>query len=178
MVPGCTEAQHTQGWEGPVAEKLPHRTLSEALGDTERANAEGFVVKHHDTLVKIKQSDYLEMHRLRFQMTPLSIWENLAAGRSIEEVISPLPDEFQDELIQVSNKLTKRYMDLDYEILLEWNAVKGLRDDRKAFALAAVKAKHKPALFSKLDGRDYSDYIWKRIRPHGNEQQEEDHGHA
>jgi RNA ligase len=168
---GPNTAAGLLNWSGPVAEQLPHRTLSEALGDTERANAEGFVVKYHNTLVKIKQPDYLELHKLRFETTPLRIWEALAAGRSVQEIVAPLPDEFRDELLEISNSLLIKYHGVYSEIELEWSAVNGLVADRKEFALAAAKMTHKTALFRKLDGKDYDDYIWKQIRPHANEKE-------
>ena len=171
---GSKMAQALLEWSGPVAEQLPIETLSEALEFTDRPNAEGFVVKYHNTLVKVKQPDYLVMHRLRFNMTPLSIWANLMEGTDVADIVSPLPDEFQDEILDIAAQLNDQFTVLNKEIVADWRKVEHLKDDRKSFAQAVSGMKHRGPLFSLLDGRGYSEYIWKQIRPDGGVLQDAD----
>lgn len=70
------------GWPGPVAERFPHPTFAAALAAPPRVGAEGLVVylPRLDERVKLKQADYVTLHRLIFGLTRRRVWERLAVA--------------------------------------------------------------------------------------------------
>ena len=68
------------GWPGPRTEVQAHRTLAEALAAEPRSNAEGLVVRYLDggTQIKIKQADYVALHRIVTGLTSRRLWERAA----------------------------------------------------------------------------------------------------
>ena len=161
---GPREAKAFIGWDGPVVEVFPYKSISEALAHTDRDNAEGFVLRSHNYLVKIKQPDYIDKHRLRFHMTPKNIWAELVAGTDLVDMVKILPDEFQQVILEIGNKIIKDYVAIAMEISIEWEQVKHIKD-RKELAAAVQDKKHRAALFSIADNKDYSAYIWKLVKP-------------
>jgi RNA ligase len=67
-------------WPGPRTDIHDHPTLVHALGAKPRPNAEGLVVRSKDTglMVKIKQEDYITLHRLLTGLTARRLWERTA----------------------------------------------------------------------------------------------------
>lgn len=71
------------GWPGPRTAVLEHTTLAQALAASPRPNAEGVVVRHLDgplagNLVKVKQADYVALHRIVTGLTARRLWERAA----------------------------------------------------------------------------------------------------
>lgn len=71
------------GWPGPVVRTFDYRTLADALTAEPRPNAEGLVVRylagiHAGTMLKLKQDDYVALHRIITGLTARRIWERLA----------------------------------------------------------------------------------------------------
>jgi RNA ligase len=71
------------GWPGPRIDVHDHTTLAHALAAGPRPNAEGLVVRYLDghhagTLVKIKQDDYVSLHRVITGLTSRRLWERAA----------------------------------------------------------------------------------------------------
>ena len=69
------------GWPGPRTADLEQATLAEALAATPRPNAEGVVVRYLDgplagSLVKVKQADYVALHRIVTGHTGRRLWEH------------------------------------------------------------------------------------------------------
>jgi RNA ligase len=80
---GPAEAAKSFRWPGPVARVFDYATLADALAAEPRPGAEGFVVRyldgeHKGTMVKIKQDDYVALHRIITGLTSRRIWERLA----------------------------------------------------------------------------------------------------
>jgi len=65
-------------WPGPATTFHPYATLRLALEAEPRAGQEGLVVFFPDSgkRVKIKQDDYVAIHRLVFGLTARRVWEN------------------------------------------------------------------------------------------------------
>lgn len=164
---GPIGAQAVLDWWGPVAEVLPHKTISEALHDTARDNAEGFVVRYHNSLVKIKQPDYLDKHRLRFELTPKRIWEHAAAGTDMIEMVKGLPDEFQDEILETWMGFTKQAAAIIKGIETVYSELQERNDlnNRADWARAVKDYSYKGAIFAILDDKDYMPIVWKAIKP-------------
>jgi RNA ligase len=162
-------------WQGPRTEVFSDRTLLEALHRHPRPNAEGVVVRYVSgdqagTMVKIKQDDYVALHRIITGMNARSVWERLMAGSSIADIQHGVPEEFWpwiqevgDELLNLHGSIVaaayREYMEVLRELPDGWT--------RKDFALKAKDSEHKALLFLMLDHRDFSSLIWKNIKPSG-----------
>lgn len=155
-------------WTGPVVKTFEFNTISEALLNTARPNAEGFVIRRGSTLVKIKEEEYVRVHRLRFELTPLRIWENMSTGADMEKILDQLPDEFHAELRVIINGFVHAYAQWEGEILAEYSKIEHF-ESRKAFANAAKVSLHTPALFALRDGKSIDRYIWQKLRPRQND---------
>lgn len=70
------------GWPGPSAEVMQASSLKEALALPVRENREGIVVRSGYDMVKIKQADYVALHRVLTTTSSRNIWEYLAVNAS------------------------------------------------------------------------------------------------
>lgn len=161
-------------WPGPKAESYGFATLGEALKNLERPEKEGFVVKTSTGLMlKVKQPDYLEKHKLVFGLSKRRIWERMGEGATMGEIVSPLPDEWQDWAQDAAEELLAEYDAVRGTALLTYDAavLKLNREfpggfTRKDFAAEAKQHGHwTPYLFALYDGRDISGTAWKEVRP-------------
>lgn len=87
---GRTMARGSYGWPGPVVDQLPHATLTDALAAAPRDGAEGLVVHFLDTdeRLKLKQADYVYLHRIITGFTARRLWERCA----VRAVLDAHPD--------------------------------------------------------------------------------------
>ena len=157
-------------WFGPCADIFDYSTLAEALEAEPRPNAEGYVIyfPDHDERLKIKQEDYVALHRIVTGLNARTVWEHLCAGLPIEDLIAPLPDEFHEWVRGIEGDLTQGVNDRKWEINYAYeNLLRGLGPDfsRKDFAMAAKEREDSWAMFSLLDGRDIVPELWKRAKP-------------
>lgn len=76
------------GWAGPVAREFPYASLADALAATPRPNAEGYVVHFPDAgeRIKLKQADYVALHRILTGVTARTLWEFLAVNACVDGV--------------------------------------------------------------------------------------------
>lgn len=172
-------------WPGMIAGYLPATTLGEALALEPRDNAEGIVVTmlRDHTMVKIKQEDYVALHRLVTGLNERVVWEYLSThdGR-YEGLLADLPEEFEDWVVTRAEGLLD-----DFEILqgrahgAYHDALFRLKhtghdgDDEREYRKAFAKEAHlygdlAPLLFQLLDGRDIAPAIWKTLKPKGQTQ--------
>ena len=79
------------GWPGPQATVFEGRTLGHALSMEPRPNCEGIVVHywHDDLRIKIKQDDYVALHRILTMTTARTVWEYLAVDACKELITAP-----------------------------------------------------------------------------------------
>lgn len=167
-------------YDGPSTTTFHYDTLAEALAAKPRPGAEGMVVRLNDTrwparfgtLIKIKQDDYVRLHRLVTGLNARVVWEALGEGKSVADICEPLPDEFHDWVKDVAERLTakaERVLSLataKHEAILlalgdEWT--------RKDYAALAAQSEHRAWLFMLLDGKDPAAKIWRTLRPSGDE---------
>lgn len=169
---GCVNNE-TGAYEPPLrwADESFGSTLREVLAQPPRPNAEGFVawVDVH-TAVKFKQDDYLALHRVISNLTVKEVWRQLRAG-TYQEFATALPDEFHDWAKRTANGLADRHLTVKAEVDALLDVVLDLADgDRKSQALF-LKKNGRPDLigfvFSKLDGRDITDAVWRAVEPAG-----------
>jgi RNA ligase len=170
-------------WPGRSTQVFAHATLRDALAVEPRPNAEGFVVRFPatDTMVKIKQADYLALHRIVTGLNARVVWEHCVDPKRVDPngvdpkglagLLESLPDEFQQWAIGIAADLDGRAHAIELAAREEYAQI--LRDldgtpwTRKEFAEAAKGATHTALLFQLLDNRDLRPGIWKSLRPSG-----------
>lgn len=161
--------QEVPTWKGPVATSYSFKTLSEALAAPPRANAEGYVVyvPELDDRVKIKQEDYVALHKIVTGLTERRIWENMKDGKTLQDLLEIVPDEWHDWLrktyytIKDNFTAIKQYTWIEYSELVERVGT----SDRKKFAAEAFTMNRPSLMFMLLDGKDIFPAIWAEIRP-------------
>lgn len=168
---GCVY-DHTciPGWNGPRATTFECPTLADALRFPPRPNAEGIVVRCLKTggMVKIKQSDYVALHRIVTGLTARGVWHHLCEGKPLADLIEPLPDEFHSWVREVAGDIAATVSEREKAIRADFEQLReGLLDGwtRKDFARVAVPHPDKWAMFLLLDGRDIRGELLKRSDP-------------
>lgn len=156
-------------WPHMRAEVLPYDSLESAMSAPPRKNAEGVVVHFldSDARVKLKQEDYVRLHRVVTGVTERRIWEMLKEDQDIDEWLAGLPEEFASYIREAVAKLQGQHdaivaqVESDYsEILAELPE----DFDQRDFAEKAKGYKEtRGLLFSRHKGSDLK--IWPLIRP-------------
>lgn len=134
------------------------------------AELEGFVIRFTDGLrVKIKSEDYFRRSALLMHLTPLTIWNNMVYGRVPRSLWDEIDVDYHKTLNDLVEALESSYFDILKEINHQFISIVD-KEDRGAFANAAKKVSHTPAMFSSLDRQEnhIDQYIMKLIRPHNN----------
>lgn len=88
---GTVHSAHDLSWYGPRADQFQSKTLAEALTIEPRADAEGVVVRFlsDDMMVKIKQEDYVALHRIMTGLNARNLWEVFAVRACQEKITDP-----------------------------------------------------------------------------------------
>lgn len=157
-------------WTGPTVDVFPYAALAEALAAEPREGKEGLVVHFavSDQRVKLKQEDYVRLHRIVTGLSTRTVWEHLAEGRALAELLEPLPEEFHAWVGQVAQGLVEQVHAIRTEVETEHDRIRLQLPEgwaRKDYALIAKEHRHSAALFRHLDGRDFRDYAWKLVKP-------------
>jgi RNA ligase len=160
------------GWPGPMTEVFGAATLAAALDLPERPNAEGIVVHYlgSDVRVKVKQADYVALHRLITGMNARVVWERIGAGETAEQICEAIPEEFWPWVREVGGELVREKNRIIDEATAEHaRIVANLPDGwtRKDYAMIAGKSPNRAWLFNLLDDRDPSAGIWRTLKPSG-----------
>jgi RNA ligase len=125
-------------------------------------NREGFVVRFEDGYrFKIKFDDYLVLHSAIFSVSTRSVWNALRRGLSPAD--SGLPDEIYNWVREVECDLKKDYSAVESQSSELFESMRHLT--RPEFATLALDYRCSPVLFRMLDGKPYSDLIWKMVEP-------------
>lgn len=159
---------------GPRIQVFDYNSISEALSHMDRDNAEGYVIRSHNFMVKLKQPDYLDLHRLVTNASPKTVWEQLASGKSKSEIISAFPDEFHSYIESMIDPLIRDYdVRLDEIVRGFWRArgavelgsLDGPLPTRKDYARGFSKHKDAKYYFLLLDERSIRDTLWAELKP-------------
>jgi T4 RnlA family RNA ligase len=152
----------------PVVKKYDGVQDYKTLKSLISKDREGYVVRFRNGFrMKIKGEEYVRLHRILTGFSNVDIWEYLKDNKDLNELLDRVPDEFDSWVRNTMNELNSQFETIEKEY--QWifkvvNRVEGV-EDRKIFAEYAMKYKHPSILFSMLDGKEYSDIIWKLIRP-------------
>jgi RNA ligase len=136
-------------------------------------NREGYVLVYPDGYrVKVKFEEYVRLHRIITQVSNIDIWEHLKNDLPLDEFLEKVPDEFFDWVRQWEKALKFGYVMKEKEAhkyfsqLSESDDVLSTsRKDQAMWIFANVPREYQGILFSMLDGKDYSQAVWKMLRP-------------
>jgi RNA ligase len=129
---------------------------------------EGYVIRFKNGFrMKIKGEEYKRLHKILTGISSRDIWGLLKDNKSFDEIIKDVPDEFYGWVDKTAEELIKQYENIEKKSLTNFaRIVKNCNiEDRKSFALEAVKCENSSILFSMLNKKDYSNIIWKIIYP-------------
>jgi RNA ligase len=173
-------ASQVAEWKWNKVEQFQYANLAEALASSPRENAEGLVVHflNTDTRVKIKQDDYVQLHRIITGASSRRIWEMLVSGNDFDSWLKGLPEEFIDFVERTRDNLLAEFAAVREEVENTYNSIiASLPEDftQKDYALAVQNQDKKLVgmLFSRHSGGHYNesaekkitDSIWKLIQP-------------
>lgn len=146
-----------------------HGTVDDAtdIDPNDRTGVEGYVALSADgrTRVKLKADEYVRLHKIVTGVSTVTIWEMLRHGDDLTQLVEGVPDEFMAWVDATITDLNGRYRGMQADAIADYEAIAHLASDRKAFATEAMKSPHRPLLFALLDGKTYSDMIWRQIKP-------------
>jgi RNA ligase len=172
------ELSYEQVYEFATENTIPVVKRYDGLADLEaikkleqRPNAEGLVLTWPDgTRAKSKFEEYVRLHRLVTGVNAKTIWELLKNGDSYEELLDRVPDEFYEWVKATVRELQEKYDETEKKAQEAFEQITsttpyGKNVNRKYFAEHAKLRPHPQLLFAMLDGKDYSNAIWKMLRP-------------
>lgn len=158
-------------WPGTGARIFPFNTFAEALAAPPRRNAEGYVVhfRESDVRIKIKQDDYVALHKIVTGWNERTVWEMLASGQDYASLLAGVPDEFHAWAMGVAETLSDQFEANVAGAHALHNALLNTLPEsfeRRDYAIKAAKYPlNRAALFQLLDGKDITEWAWKQIRP-------------
>jgi len=160
---------------GPWVDELPYETYREAVEAPPREGREGMVIflPHLNERVKLKQDDYVALHRILTGLNAKRVWEAMVEGVKIEDFIEPIPDEFHGWVRETWEGIDDMVEQIAFAVWKDFMTI--LRDleeshpnqdwTRKDFALEAKRYPEPSLLFMLLDEREIHSVILKGIQP-------------
>lgn len=146
----------------PLVKKYDGLNDITQLKSLEEDNREGFVIKFKNQFrVKVKFDEYVRIHRIITNVSSISIWEYLLTGVPMEEIIEQVPDEFFTWVKETKVGLEKQFQEIEAIAKSEYKPLA----NRKETAMYFQRCKYPKVMFLMLDERDYSETIWRMIRP-------------
>lgn len=149
------------------------------LQDQNLENQEGFIVVYENGFrIKIKFEEYCRLHSILTNVSTKTIWKCLRAGTDFTDLLEEVPDEFYNWVEKKKSGLLEKYDEVEAEGHKELQIIANKFpeysfDDfaiggemRKEFAQEVfANCGKKSLVFAILDGKQYSDRIWKTIEP-------------
>lgn len=136
-------------------------------------NEEGYVLKFESGhRVKIKNDEYMRLHRLVTNTNAKDIWERMKEGGGLEDLIDAVPDEFFGFVKGTVAKIQSDYNKIQQEAMDSWDELCGKfgdpkTADRKSVAMTVKECDPKIAsiLFAMVSNKPYDQIIWKYVQP-------------
>lgn len=132
----------------------------------ENKTNEGFVLRWNNGYrLKMKNEEYVRLHRLVTQVTARSIWDLLKNNKSVDELLDRVPDEFYKWVKMVVKRLEKQYQEIYNESFLVYKKSKDFPTRKEQALFITKKSKYSKVVFSLLDNKPVSELIWKILYP-------------
>jgi RNA ligase len=159
-------------------------TLYDLLQLPPRPNAEGWVVWTDPyTALKIKQDDYVALHKIVTNLSERTVWEAIKREDNDEwrAFVEKLPDELQPWAEQIAGEIEHAVRDMEKFLYAEYDRVNELAWKeapyeltylpRKEFALAVqkhVQPEYRSFMFSIADSKSIIPKLYDMFKPEGN----------
>jgi len=151
-----------------------------------KINNEGYVIEFESGFrMKMKFEEYVRLHKFVSGFSNISIWEVLASGGNIYDLIENIPDElynwinkqikhFKFEFDKLCNFYFEVFKNTKEKITnlygKELNTIFSDKDIRKIYADFFIRSVKNPnILFMMLDKKDWKKAIWKQLKPQDKE---------
>lgn len=146
----------------PVVKKFDGLDNLTEILKIQEPNKEGFVIRFESGMrVKIKMEEYVRLHKILTGINARHIWEYLKDNQPLDELLNRVPDEFYKFVDNTVRNLKTLYYIIEYDALQEFETF----PTRKETAEYFKTCKHTSILFAMLDKKNYSEIIWKMIKP-------------
>jgi len=155
------------GWELVTVYKTWGETY-DILKEEISKDKEGYVIRFNNGFrMKIKGEEYVRLHRILTNISNRDIWEYLKDNKPLDDLLEKVPDEFNDWVKSEVANFKEMYMiTLTMAELTFIKFIKPEMSRKEAAEIIKTKDKNiQPILFKKLDNKDYSDLIWKKLYP-------------
>ncbi len=161
------EVSNRIGWCGPVTVTFPYGSLRDALAAPPRRGAEGMCVRYlnENRIVKVKQEDYVALHRIVTRLSEKTVWRHLLDGGTLAGMLAGLPDELHLWTRDVAEGLILRTWDTADRARHVFSTIDA--DTRKDFAGQALHHPEKALLFMLYDGKPIENAILRTLEPRG-----------
>lgn len=134
-------------------------------------NKEGFVFRFYPSnfRLKVKFEEYIRLHRILTMVSNLDIWQALRDHNSLETILIDVPDEFDTWVRDWENAIKFAYVmkEIDartiYAKYLKANMHN--KKDSADWIFKNCPKEYQGIVFAIINGKDYSDSIWRMIRP-------------
>lgn len=135
-------------------------------------NSEGFVLRDATGFrVKIKFEDYIRLHRLLTGVTEKRVWELLKENTPLDDYLRNVPEEFEKWFLETKESLEEQFAYIESESRNWLEYIETYTGTRKEFALEVQKLCNYPSVvFNMADGKDYTQIIWKILKPESENQ--------
>lgn len=145
--------------------------LYNKLKNRNELNKEGFVLRFFPSefRVKIKFEEYARLHKIISGLSNKVIWEYLKDGKSTDDIIQNVPDEFYgwvnekvDEFNESFNKIKDECNQI-YNYILSQNFES--KKEIAEYVNSNVKRELRGLVFNLVSGKSNDDVIWRMIKP-------------
>lgn len=161
-----------------VGSVTSYRSMQEMVDAcaTFASDTEGFVVRFASGLrLKIKGAEYLRVHRMVSNITPLSIWDGMRNRQDIDVVRREIPEEFWSDFDQIRSLLSGRFEAVVRSVNEVVPRFAAKTDKEIGLSLSSVPEDVRPYIFSARkkgerwheDEKSWSN-LWRSIRPTAN----------
>jgi RNA ligase len=146
----------------PVVKKYDGIKDLASIKEMDDDTKEGFVIRFANGFrVKVKFKEYLRLHRIITQVNSKDIWEHLQSGRSLDEILDKVPDEFYQWVKRIKASLLNQFEVIEQQAQKDFKVL----DTQKETAFYFQTCANRSVLFAMLNKKDYNKIIWKMIKP-------------
>lgn len=144
----------------------------EELMKLEEPNSEGFVLFYPDEnlRLKIKFPEYVRLHRLVTGLSEIAIWEFIKEGKTVDDLLEKVPDEFYKWVNSVEIELRRKFAEIWQPAQLALLTTYGMATQKEKALWIMENAKDiQGVVFFLINGRNEkaAEPVWKMVRPHG-----------
>jgi RNA ligase len=163
------------GWS--AAERHPFTSFTDLLSQASELprTREGFVMRFANGLrLKVKGGEYRRIHALISGVTPLALWEAIAAGDDVAAIRRELPEEFWDDFDRIVGLVQGAASNIVDRVTNLARGLENVSDKDLGLSLRTIDPELRPYIFSfrkrpesLLEGRTRQT-LFRSIRPTGN----------